>query len=106
VGQELRPNRHIQEARDCPAQHNGMKEVTLDKPLSRLKSIAVKKELRTYEQLYKYVHRYSGKTLMLAVTEHRSQLEEFFDAMEVAQEKVKLYKRPHHRVPPRLSAKN
>ena len=97
-------DRHTKEVRDCPT-HRQERGHFMDKPLSRLKSIAVKKELRSYAALYKYVHRYCGRTLIIAVEEYKPQMEEFFDARQVAQQKVKVYKKPHHRTPPRLSAK-
>ena len=77
----------------------------MDKPLSRLKSIANKKELRTYEELHKYVHSYCGKTLMKAVEQYEERLRLFFEAKEFGIPKINTYRKPHHRIPPRLSAK-
>lgn len=63
------------------------------KPLSRLKTIAENKDVHSYEDLYNYVHRYCGTTLMNAVVKYRYQMELFFDAKAVARQRVKVYRK-------------
>ena len=51
----------------------------MDRPLSRLRSLAVRKNIFRYDTLYNYVHEYCGNTLMNAVVEYRDEMEEFFE---------------------------
>ena len=58
----------------------------MSKPLQKLKHLAVNKDVHSYEDLYNYIHRYCGRTLMDAVVQYRGKMEEFFDAMDVSRE--------------------
>lgn len=89
------------------------------KPLSRLKSLAIQKGLRYYEELYFYTHRYCGSKLMSAVEEHEEELRRFFEEIgepvneneeslkieRLFGEKVYIYRKPKHYMKPRLTCK-
>ena len=53
-------------------------------PASRLKKIVRDKELRTYDELVRYVYRYCGNTLREAVVSKEYDLRRYIDAKKIA----------------------
>lgn len=53
--------------------------------LSRLKTLTVRKNIKSYEQLKRYVFTYCGDRLRTAVINHEGSMRDFFDAKSVSE---------------------
>lgn len=85
----------------------------MSKPLKKLKRLANKKNFRSLDELYNYVHKYCGLTMMEAVEYYEPQMRRFFgerhidlDAKAVAMDRVYTYRKPRKCFKPRLTIDN